>query len=341
MRITCPACGYRRDIPGRTVPSNAAVATCPKCRHRFSFRAGAGLPDGDNFLLEQNPGQSSGADSPGKSPDNSQDYSQDSSPDNTPGSAPGETREKDIWDHLDERGLSSGSAEGGGNSQDGPPDSGGQTGEETVDPDFEPPHGGWDAPWERLDLHGFFQGFWLTVKGVMFAAPTFFQGLRVGNGIARPLVFYILVMEFEALCQYFWHTMGMGFMADMEGMPESETGMVAGIGMGMLLLLTPLLAVVTIFITSALFHLTLMIVRAETRGFEGTFRAVAYGSAPMVLAVIPVVGAFAGFIWVLVVRVIALKHIHGATYIQIILATVLLITLIALLISLTFKVMVG
>ncbi len=332
MRITCPACSYRRDIPGSTVPANAAMATCPKCRHRFSFRTGVGLPDGDNFLLEQEPGQNSGNDSPNNSPDNSQDESQDK----TTGSAPGETRGKDIWDHLDARGLSSGSAENGENSQGGPPEGGGETGEETVAPGFEPPHDGWDAPWERLDLHGFFQGFWLTIKGVMFAAPTFFKGLRVGNGFVRPLVFYILIMELEALSQYLWHTMGVGFMTDIEGLPESEAGIAAGVGMGMLLLLTPLLAAASLYLASGFFHLVLMIVRAESRGFEGTFRAVAYGSAPMILTVFPMVGTLAGSLWALVVTAIALKCIHRATYTQVVMAMLLQLALIVLLVAAIF-----
>ena len=210
MRITCPACGYRRDIPWSMVPADAAVATCPKCRTRFAFREGAGVPDDDNFLLEQGRGEEPEI---RKEEDGE---SRDDSPDKTQDSAPGENREKDIWDRL-----GAGSGERG---QDGPPGDNGQAQAEAFAPGFDPPHDGWDAPWERLDLHGFFQGFWLTVKGVMFAAPTFFNGLRVGNGFARPLIFYILIMELEALCQYLWHTMGIGFMTDMEGVARVGGG---------------------------------------------------------------------------------------------------------------------
>ncbi|MDQ7832421.1 MAG: YIP1 family protein [Desulfovibrionaceae bacterium] len=38
MRITCPECGFSRDVPDEKVPASTAVATCPKCRHRFRFR---------------------------------------------------------------------------------------------------------------------------------------------------------------------------------------------------------------------------------------------------------------------------------------------------------------
>lgn len=38
MRITCPECGFYREMPDDKVPATTAVATCPKCRHRFRFR---------------------------------------------------------------------------------------------------------------------------------------------------------------------------------------------------------------------------------------------------------------------------------------------------------------
>ena len=38
MRITCPQCGFFRELPDNKVPLSSTMATCPKCRHRFRFR---------------------------------------------------------------------------------------------------------------------------------------------------------------------------------------------------------------------------------------------------------------------------------------------------------------
>lgn len=38
MRITCPQCGYFRELPDKKIPVTSTMATCPKCRHRFKFR---------------------------------------------------------------------------------------------------------------------------------------------------------------------------------------------------------------------------------------------------------------------------------------------------------------
>lgn len=38
MRITCPECGFERQVPDDKVPATSVVATCPKCKNRFKFR---------------------------------------------------------------------------------------------------------------------------------------------------------------------------------------------------------------------------------------------------------------------------------------------------------------
>ncbi len=38
MRITCPNCGFSKDVPDHKIPKNAQIATCPKCSHKFRFR---------------------------------------------------------------------------------------------------------------------------------------------------------------------------------------------------------------------------------------------------------------------------------------------------------------
>lgn len=38
MIIRCPECQFERSIDSSKIPSSAAIATCPKCRHRFRFR---------------------------------------------------------------------------------------------------------------------------------------------------------------------------------------------------------------------------------------------------------------------------------------------------------------
>ncbi|QLA15155.1 hypothetical protein GD605_02875 [Desulfolutivibrio sulfoxidireducens] len=52
MRIICPECGFSRNVPDDKVPASSAVATCPKCRHRFRFRDPADGGEGGGWDRE-------------------------------------------------------------------------------------------------------------------------------------------------------------------------------------------------------------------------------------------------------------------------------------------------
>lgn len=67
MIIRCPECQFERSIDSSKIPSSAAIATCPKCRHRFRFRALA--PDA----------------APGASPDGQATQAMDAAPRRAPG----------------------------------------------------------------------------------------------------------------------------------------------------------------------------------------------------------------------------------------------------------------
>jgi predicted Zn finger-like uncharacterized protein len=45
MLIRCPECAFTREVDEHKIPPRAALATCPKCSHRFRFRA---LPDSED-----------------------------------------------------------------------------------------------------------------------------------------------------------------------------------------------------------------------------------------------------------------------------------------------------
>lgn len=61
MIIRCPECQFERSIDSSKIPSSAAIATCPKCRHRFRFRDLApGMADaaGDSSVASAAPAAS-------------------------------------------------------------------------------------------------------------------------------------------------------------------------------------------------------------------------------------------------------------------------------------------
>ena len=45
MNITCPRCGFSRELPADRAPSKAVIATCPHCACRFRLVPGTGVTD--------------------------------------------------------------------------------------------------------------------------------------------------------------------------------------------------------------------------------------------------------------------------------------------------------
>lgn len=45
MNITCPRCGFNRQVPADRLPARAVIATCPHCSCRFRFAPDAGVQE--------------------------------------------------------------------------------------------------------------------------------------------------------------------------------------------------------------------------------------------------------------------------------------------------------
>jgi hypothetical protein len=86
------------------------------------------------------------------------------------------------------------------------------------------------------------------------------------------------------------------------------------------LVLMPILLTAFLFVMAAVNHLSLKLARAASAGFEGTFRALTYSSAPLVLSLVPVVGPIVGILWSMSLTFMAFKHIHKTTYLRVAIA---------------------
>lgn len=370
MKIICPECGFARELPEDKIPPTAQVATCPKCHQKFKFRdlpqerpihfgdepeetppasRTAAPPqrevppspphdapitedeeeEDDIYYPEANSGQEAMEAREIPTPDVEEDYEPSRDPDAIQGPP---MTEGDIWNRLESMGedASGTTRSSGGSARDS---------ESTV-------------PWEDLHTYGFFGGLAQTVRLAMFRAPSFFGKMKIGGGIFRPMAFYLLLSEFYAVIQYIWDMLGLysGQMMG-DGALDQQFGQMGngpmggldslGITPALMLLVYPVIFAIMILLSSGLTHVFLNVFRASSAGFEGTFRGATYGSAPLVLAVIPVVGPFVSMIWSLAVTVIAYKNIHKTTYPRVIVAMVSMFVFALFLLVLAFTYVAG
>ncbi|QJT11282.1 zinc-ribbon domain-containing protein [Oceanidesulfovibrio marinus] len=349
MKIVCPECGFARELPEDKIPPTAQVATCPKCRHKFKFRE---LPQEQPIHFEDEP--PTAPDSPRETPPPLYEDS-DRQPEDAP-LTPDDGEDDDIYYPEPDEQPAGQEAREIPTPEPEDPELHGQTGSgeggksdgdiwnrlESMG-DFRPATSGRirraagqsservTPPWENLQEHGFFGGLAKTVRLAMFKAPKFFSSMKVGSGIMKPMIFYLLLSEFYAIIQYMWDMLGL-YSDQMGGGLDQQLGQMGSNPMGGLdslgitpaltLLLYPAIFALMILLSSGLTHVFLTLFRAASSGFEGTFRAATYGSAPLVLAVIPVVGPGVSMVWSLVITIIGYKNVHQTTYPRVILALV-------------------
>lgn len=179
-------------------------------------------------------------------------------------------------------------------------------------------------PFEQLDRYGFFPGLFMTIRLILLSPRLFFSVMPVGGGLAKPLTFAILLSMIQGLFQYFWELAGLSTTIGPSG-AEAGDGFSGTAGALMMLLLMPAFIAAGQFIVTGIYHLLLILMRADSQGFEGTFRALAYANAPLILGIfpMPVAGIEIGWMilaafWGLFLTILGLKHIHRAPYSKIV-----------------------
>jgi hypothetical protein len=80
---------------------------------------------------------------------------------------------------------------------------------------------------------------------------------------------------------------------------------------------------VNFWLSALLIHLGVSVLAPQNRGFAATLRATAYGFAPMLLAVVPMIGHLLGGLWTLVLQTVAVGQIHRVPALRAVLAVLL------------------
>ena len=310
MRILCPMCGFGREIDEAKIPPRAQMATCPRCQHKFRFRV---VDD----LAEPAPAPPAEAVKPGPG--------QDLSASTMDPLAAQRAAAAQAWKRIqgapkpDQTGQQADQQPGGAPSdaQQAAPGAA-----PDVTPREEPP-AAWptpgtpgrtssSVPFENLPSFGFFPGLWGTIRLALTKPAAFFRAMPVTGGMAKPLIFHLLLAEFMVLCQYFWGVSGIGFISQYTGSAElMDMGMgMAGASPALLFVFYPLLLILRLMIMTGVVHALLKLLRSAGGGPEGTFRVLCYSAAPLIAGVIPLLGPVIGGVWSIGLTIIGLKEAH-------------------------------
>lgn len=161
--------------------------------------------------------------------------------------------------------------------------------------------------------------FTSTVRNVLSDPKAFFSGIALRGSLKNPLIFGVVCLlvsaSLEGLVNYLnvpgsesWTT------------GNSPAGRARDMGTGDILafglfgvILTPLAALLRLYIYSGIVHLLVMLLMQQRRDFEATLRTYCYVSTVALLSWIPFVGWIASGYGV-VVLVTGLREVHSRGY---------------------------
>lgn len=272
MQLSCPHCGFSKEIDPSKLPAGAKRATCPKCRQKFDL----------------NVSEPSGLDKPQQAAP---------PPPPPPGDMPPipEPEQPPTMEEMLEEEMA-------------PPPPPLPPMEERTG--FGAQARAADIPWEERQ-GTLFGDLWATTKMVLFNPPEFFDRMPKTGGHSKPLTFALIIgsigMIFSLLWQLIFVFIGAGLSSEMPEMPVAAMG--GGFIIGMMIL-SPLLVIIGLYIGAFFLHLFLMIVRGADGGFEATFRVLAYGMATYIFNIVPFLGGLVSGGWMLVLMIIGLPRAH-------------------------------
>jgi len=177
----------------------------------------------------------------------------------------------------------------------------------------------YQCPWEARSRLGLWRGIYQTLKAVLFSPEDLFRNGKFEAGIREPLAYGLLLGSMGAMISLFWQFLMLA--GGIAALDEPAVGRMAmSVVFLIVLVFVPLFVLVSMFMYSGVLHLFLLLVRGGPRGFEATFRVVAYSQATQVWALIPFLGGWVAGIWQLVVQIIGLREIHETSYGRVIVA---------------------
>lgn len=159
--------------------------------------------------------------------------------------------------------------------------------------------------WESGE--GFISAFFRTIRDCLFSPARFFKKVGGGEGYWPPLIYGVIIgiIGFGGSLLWQWYLLS-------QWVPFQRFSDLPYSSYFTLLTVALPLAVAFFIIAGSIFaHLSVMIVGGNTKGFQGTFRAVSYSFSGSLFGIIPIVGSTIGSIYILILAIIGIREGHG------------------------------
>ncbi len=179
-------------------------------------------------------------------------------------------------------------------------------------------------PWEKKRSGGLWQRLLDTTKIVLLKPTSAFKAMNLKGGHLPPLAYCLglgwLGYAASSLWSLAFSSVGLSSLEKLKNLNlpinlGQESGLLTNAVSTLLLLaVAPLLIAAVLYVSTAMSHLLLMVLRGAGAGFEATFRVAAYTmGATAVWSLLPFCGNLVGAIWWIVIAIIGFSRAHNIT----------------------------
>ena len=165
-----------------------------------------------------------------------------------------------------------------------------------------------------------FGSFLATVKAVLTHPIDTLQGQRTGEGLFNALAFFLIIQIPAQVMGQLWNWSFHQLMPPQApippGFPEQFTRVIEmfqhpSLAFSMTIALAAiLLGLPFVLINAGVIHFFLRLLGGGKEGYGATVKALCYSCAPMLLALIPFCGSFAGGIWAMILQFVLVGAAH-------------------------------
>jgi hypothetical protein len=176
-------------------------------------------------------------------------------------------------------------------------------------PTGEPPRGPVGDTTVEFNLQDPVGSFISTVQNIVLNPVGFFRGIAKRGDFVNPLVFALICAVINGILGgIIGFFISLAFASGNQGFGGALGGLLGNI------ILSPIYAVIALFIGAGIYHLLVMLlVRPTNAGFEATFRIVSYASVTWLISWIPLVGWIVAPIYGIVLSILGIREVHATT----------------------------
>jgi hypothetical protein len=160
-------------------------------------------------------------------------------------------------------------------------------------------------PWEE-DTGYFPRGLWSTIFRCLFLPKRFFSSMPTSGGYGRPIIFAIILGTIGISMTLIWTIVFNQQLIH----PRLYGSFLLILAQEVILVTAPLWIILWLYCGAIIIHLLLMLFGGAQRGFEATFRVIAYSMGTQIFSLAPFFGLLIAWIYSMFLLILGLSKAH-------------------------------